>query len=626
MEQEQDKKRLATLTLAALGIVYGDIGTSPLYSIKEVFGGAHHPVPITPENVLGILSLFFWSLIIVVTVKYVSFIMRANNKGEGGIIALMTLALHKGTPGTWQQKLLVTLGLFGAALFYGDGVITPAISVLSAVEGLEIITPAFKPYILHITLIILVGLFVFQRKGTASVGALFGPVMVIWFAVLAALGALSIIENPGVLAAVNPLHAFRFLLGNSLLGFFALGAVVLCITGAEALYADMGHFGAKPIQYAWLGYVMPALLINYFGQGALLLADPGTVENPFYLLAPEWGRYPLVILATVATIIASQAVISGAFSITQQAIQLGYTPRLEIQHTSEREIGQIYLPGINWLLLISIIALVIEFGSSSRLAAAYGIAVTGTMLITNILAIAVAIRLWNWSPLRAVLGALPFICIDLGFFLANSVKIPDGGWFPLVFGLAIFILLTTWKRGRELLGQRLAAESMALKPFIASITEGGVERVPGSAVFMTPNPESVPHAMLHSLKHYKALHEQVIILSVKVFDVPYVPELDRVEVHRLDGNFSQVIVQYGFKDAPDIPSALALCAGSGLEIDMMDTSFFLGRETLIPRLGSEMAYWRSLIFVAMFRNAGSATAFFKIPSNRVVELGSQVVL
>ena len=626
MEQEQDKKRLATLTLAALGIVYGDIGTSPLYSIKEVFGGAHHPVPITPENVLGILSLFFWSLIIVVTVKYVSFIMRANNKGEGGIIALMTLALHKGTPGTWQQKLLVTLGLFGAALFYGDGVITPAISVLSAVEGLEIITPAFKPYILPITLIILVGLFVFQRKGTASVGALFGPVMVIWFAVLAALGALSIIENPGVLAAVNPLHAFRFLLGNSLLGFFALGAVVLCITGAEALYADMGHFGAKPIQYAWLGYVMPALLINYFGQGALLLADPGTVENPFYLLAPEWGRYPLVILATVATIIASQAVISGAFSITQQAIQLGYTPRLEIQHTSEREIGQIYLPGINWLLLISIIALVIEFGSSSRLAAAYGIAVTGTMLITNILAIAVAIRLWNWSPLRAVLGALPFICIDLGFFLANSVKIPDGGWFPLVFGLAIFILLTTWKRGRELLGQRLAAESMALEPFIVSITEGGVERVPGSAVFLTPNPESVPHALLHSLKHYKVLHEQVIILSVKVLDVPYIPEPDRIEVHCLAGNFSQIIVRYGFKDAPDIPSALALCAGSGLEIDMMDTSFFLGRETLIPRLGSEMAYWRSLIFVAMFRNAGSATAFFKIPSNRVVELGSQVVL
>jgi len=626
MHKVQDNKRLATLTLAALGIVYGDIGTSPLYSLKEVFGGAHHPVPITPDNVLGILSLFFWSLIIVVTLKYVAFIMRANNKGEGGIIALMTLAMQKGTPGSWQQKLLVTLGLFGAALFYGDGVITPAISVLSAVEGLEIITPAFTPYILPITLIVLIGLFIFQRKGTASVGALFGPVMLIWFAVIAALGAAAIIENPAVLAAVNPVYAANFLLGNSVLGFFALGAVVLCITGAEALYADMGHFGARPIQYAWLGYVLPALVINYFGQGALLLADPAAVENPFYLLAPEWGRYPLVILATVATVIASQAVISGAFSITQQAMQLGYTPRLAIQHTSDREMGQIYLPAINWLLLISIILLVVEFGSSSKLAAAYGIAVTGTMLITNILAIAVAVRLWNWSPARAVLGALPFICIDLGFFLANSVKIPDGGWFPLVFGLAVFILLTTWKRGRELLGERLAADAMGLRPFLASLGESDVERVPGTAVFMTPDPESVPHAMLHSLKHYKVLHEQVVILSVKVFDIPYVPEVDRVEVHRLPNNFAQVVVQYGFKDEPDIPAALALAAEAGLSLDMMDTSFFLGRETLIPKLRSSMAYWRSLIFVAMFRNAGSATAFFKIPSNRVVELGSQVVL
>lgn len=626
MHKGQDKKRLATLTLAALGIVYGDIGTSPLYSIKEVFGGAHHPVPITPENVLGILSLFFWTLIIVVTLKYVSFIMRANNKGEGGIIALMTLALHKGSPGTWQQKLLITLGLFGAALFYGDGVITPAISVLSAVEGLEIITPAFKPYVIPITLAVLIGLFIFQRRGTASVGALFGPIMIIWFAVLALLGALAIIGNPAVLAGINPLHAIRFITGNSLLGFFALGAVVLCITGAEALYADMGHFGAKPIQYAWLGYVMPALLINYFGQGALLLADPSAVENPFYRLAPEWATLPLVILSTIATIIASQAVISGAFSITQQAIQLGYTPRLEIQHTSDREIGQIYLPGINWLLLATIIALVIEFGSSSNLAAAYGIAVTGTMLITNILAIAVAIRLWEWSPWRAVLGALPFIFIDLGFFLANSVKIPDGGWFPLVFGLAIFILLTTWKRGRELLSERMATDAIALQPFIASISEGGVERVAGTAVFLTPNNQLVPHAMLHSLKHYKALHEHVIVLSVEVFDVPFVPDVDRVEVRRLSADFSQVIVQYGFKDEPDIPAALALCAEAGLEIDMMDTSFFIGRETLIPKLGSDMAYWRELLFVAMFRNAGSATAFFKIPSNRVVELGSQVVL
>lgn len=625
MQETADKSRMAKLTLAALGIVYGDIGTSPLYSIKEVFGGEHHPVPITPDNVLGVLSLFFWSLVIVVTIKYVAFIMRANNKGEGGIIALMTLALHKGQSSDWQQKVLITLGLFGAALFYGDGVITPAISVLSAVEGLEIITPTFKPYILPITLIVLVGLFLFQRKGTASVGALFGPVMVLWFAVLAVLGLGAIIEHPAVIFAVDPYLGWKFLAAHPTLGFFSLGSVVLCITGAEALYADMGHFGARPIQYAWLGYVMPALIINYFGQGALLLDNPAAIENPFYLLAPEWGRYPLVILATVATIIASQAVISGAFSITQQAIQLGYTPRLEILHTSEREIGQIYLPAINWLLLIAIIVLVLQFRTSSNLAAAYGIAVTGTMLITNILAIAVAVRLWQWSPLRAFCGALPFICIDSGFFFANSVKIPDGGWFPLAFGLLIFILLTTWKRGREVLGQRMAEEAMPLKSFIAAI-EGGGERVPGTAVFMTPDADSVPHALLHSMKHYKVLHEQVVILTVHVFDVPYVPELDRVEVARLPSNFVRVDVQYGFKDETDIPAALALCAQHGLVLDMMDTSFFLGRETLIPRFGSDMAYWRELIFIAMFRNAGSATAYFRIPSNRVVELGSQVVL
>jgi KUP system potassium uptake protein len=624
--QVTDNKRLATLTLAALGIVYGDIGTSPLYAIKEVFGGSHHPVPITPDNVLGVLSLFLWSLLIVVTLKYVSFIMRANNKGEGGIIALLTLALHNGDPASRRQKLLIALGLFGAALFYGDGVITPAISVLSAVEGLEIITPAFKPYVLPITLSILIGLFFFQRRGTASVGALFGPIMILWFAVLASFGAMAIIEHPAVLAAVNPVYGFNFLLGNSVLGFFALGAVVLCITGAEALYADMGHFGAKPIQYAWLGYVLPALLINYFGQGALLLDNPEAVQNPFYLLAPDWALYPLVILSTVATIIASQAVISGAFSITQQAIQLGYTPRLEIQHTSDREIGQIYLPAINWLLLIAIIGLVIGFGSSSKLAAAYGIAVTGTMLITNLLAIAVAVRLWQWSPWRAVLGALPFIVIDLGFFLANSVKIPDGGWFPLAFGLGVFILLTTWKRGRELLHDRLAADALQLKPFIEDMAGSCIERVPGTAIFLTPDPDAVPHALLHSLKHFKTLHEQVVILSVSVFDVPYVPDIDRVEVRQLAGNFAQVVVQYGYKDEPGIPAALALCAEAGLPIEMMDASFFLGRETLIPKLKSDMAYWRELLFVAMFRNAGSATAYFRIPSNRVVELGAQIVL
>ena len=619
-------KRLATLTLGALGIVYGDIGTSPLYSIKEVFGGTHHPVPITPDNVLGILSLFLWALLIVVTLKYVAFIMRANNKGEGGIIALMTLALHQGDPASWQHKTLLALGLFGAALFYGDGVITPAISVLSAVEGLEVITPAFKPYVLPITLGVLLALFVLQRRGTASIGALFGPIMVVWFALLLILGALGIARHPAVLAAINPLYGLHFLASNAALGFFALGAVVLCITGAEALYADMGHFGAKPIQRAWLAYVLPALLINYFGQGALLLDDPLAIENPFYLLAPQWSRYALVLLATVATVIASQAVISGAFSLTQQAMQLGYTPRLEIQHTSDEKIGQIYLPAVNWLLLVAIVALVIGFGSSSNLAAAYGIAVTGTMLITNILAIAVALRLWHWHPLRAVLTLLPFICIDLAFFLANAVKIPDGGWFPLGFGLVVFVMLTTWKRGRELLGERLAAGALQLAPFIESMAGSGIGRVPGTAVFMTQNPDTVPNALLHALKHYKILHQQMIILSVCVADVPYVADPERVNVRRLTDNFCQIVVHYGFKDEADIPRALELCEPAGIHIEMMDTSFFLGRETLIPRLGSDMAYWRELLFVAMFRNTGSATAYFRIPPNRVVELGAQVVL
>lgn len=618
------RSSLGALTIAAIGVVYGDIGTSVLYAIKEVFGSGH--VPFTPQNVYGILSLFFWTLTLIVSLKYVLLVLRADNHGEGGVLALLSAVLRQMPVGGRLRGPAIVAGLIGAAMFYGDSVITPAISVLSAVEGLEIITPAFKPYVLPITLSILIGLFFFQRRGTASVGALFGPIMILWFAVLASFGAMAIIEHPAVLAAVNPVYGFNFLLGNSVLGFFALGAVVLCITGAEALYADMGHFGAKPIQYAWLGYVLPALLINYFGQGALLLADPSAVENPFYLLAPDWARYPLVILATVATIIASQAVISGAFSITQQAIQLGYTPRLEIQHTSDREIGQIYLPAINWLLLIAIIGLVIGFGSSSKLAAAYGIAVTGTMLITNLLAIAVAVRLWQWSPWRAVLGALPFIVIDLGFFLANSVKIPDGGWFPLAFGLGVFILLTTWKRGRELLHDRLAADALQLKPFIEDMAGSGIERVPGTAIFLTPDPDAVPHALLHSLKHFKTLHEQVVILSVSVFDVPYVPDIDRVEVRQLAGNFAQVVVQYGYKDEPDIPAALALCAEAGLPIEMMDASFFLGRETLIPKLKSDMAYWRELLFVAMFRNAGSATAYFRIPSNRVVELGAQIVL
>ena len=620
------KSRMAALVLAALGIVYGDIGTSPLYAIKEVFSNPLLPVPITELNVLGILSLFFWSLVIVVTLKYVLFIMRADNKGEGGIVALMTLALQNTDFGGRWQKVIILLGLIGAGLFYGDGVITPAISVLSAVEGLEIISPAFKTYVIPITLVIIIALFAFQRKGTASVGRLFGPMMVIWFAVLMILGASSIFDHPGVLRAINPYYGFYYLASNGPLGFLSLGAVVLCLTGAEALYADMGHFGARPIQFAWLGYVLPALLINYFGQGALLLSDATAIENPFYLLAPTWGLYPLIALSTIATIIASQAVISGAFSITQQVIQLGFSPRLSIQHTSDEQVGQIYLPAVNWLLLITIIALVIGFKTSTALAAAYGIAVTGTMLITNIIAAVVAIRIWKWSPWRAVLGASPFMLIDLAFFSANTVKIADGGWFPLAFGFLIVVILLTWKRGREILENRLQSGSLKLEPFLTSLVDSGVSRIPGLAIFMTSNPASVPNSLLHSLKHYKSLHEQVIVLNVEVQDIPYVPIQKRIELHQFSKDFAQVTVHYGFKDEPNIPLALEHCHIPGIEINLMDTSFFLGRETLIPKMGSDMAYWRELLFIAMFRNSGSAMEFFKIPSNRVVELGSQVVL
>lgn len=620
-----DRARFKTLTLAALGVVYGDIGTSPLYAMREVFASEHHPVAITPDNVLGVLSLIFWALMVVISGKYVSFIMRADNRGEGGIMALMALALRNTAEG-WKRNLMIMLGLFGAALFYGDGVITPTISVLSAVEGLQVISPAFKPLVIPLALMVLVFLFVIQKHGTASVGKLFGPVMLVWFSTLTVLGITNIIAEPGVMRALNPAWGAAFLMTNPVLGFFSLASVVLVITGGETLYADMGHFGRKPIQVAWFALVLPALLINYFGQGALLLSNPATIENPFYLLAPAWGLYPLVLLSTAATIIASQAVISGVFSITLQAMQLGYLPRFQVRHTSESEMGQIYLPAINWLLLAAVIVLVIGFGSSSNIAAAYGIAVTGTMLITNLLVFVVARNQWGWKSWQAFLCILPFVLIDMAFFSANSTKIVAGGWFPLAFGLIVFTLLTTWKRGRELLHQKLGQDAIELTPFIASLALGGATRVPGTAVFMTGRPQGVPRAMLHSLKHYKVLHERMVIVTIRIFDVPHVPEIDRVEVTDLGESFWQVTVQYGFKDEPDLPAALALCGHYGLEFDMMDTSFFLGRETLISRFGGEMAYWRVLLFALMFRNASSLTAFFKIPSNRVVELGSQVVI
>ncbi len=623
---DSEKSRLGGLALAALGVVYGDIGTSPLYALKEVFGSPHHPVPITPENVLGILSLVFWALMAVVSGKYVSFITRADNRGEGGIMALMALALRQQKPGSTGRNVIVILGLFGAALFYGDGVITPAISVLSAVEGLGIVTPALERFVIPLALLVLVGLFVIQRHGTASVGRLFGPVMMLWFATLAVLGLANIVAAPGVLRALNPGWAMQFFVANPGLGFLSLGAVVLVLTGGEALYADMGHFGRRPIQIAWFGMVLPALLINYFGQGALLLTNPAGVTNPFYLLAPGWALYPLVILATMATVIASQAVISGAFSLTLQAMQLGYLPRFQVRHTSESEMGQIYLPAINWLLLAAVIALVLGFKSSSNIAAAYGIAVTGTMLITNLLVFVVARELWGWKLVPTLLCITPFVVIDFAFFSANSIKILAGGWFPLAFGLGVFVLMATWKRGRELLHAKLGQDAIDLAPFIASLALGGATRVPGTAVFMTGRPQGVPRAMLHSLKHYKVLHERMVIVTIRIFDVPHVPEIDRVEVADLGESFWQVTVQYGFKDEPDLPAALSLCAHFGLEFEMMDTSFFLGRETLIPRRSREMAYWRVLLFALMFRNASSLTAFFKIPSNRVVELGSQVIL
>jgi KUP system potassium uptake protein len=618
-------KRFAALAMAALGVVYGDIGTSPLYAVKEVFAG-NHPIPVTVGNIYGSLSLFFWALVIVVSVKYVSFIMRADNRGEGGIMALIALALHTVQDKPRQARLIMIFGVLGAAMFYGDGMVTPAISVLSAVEGLEVITPAFKSFVIPITMIVLFVLFFVQRRGTATVGAFFGPVMLIWFTTLALLGLHNIVEHPAILAALNPLYGVEFLLANKAMSLVAMGNVVLAVTGAEALYADMGHFGRKPVARAWFAFVLPALVLNYFGQGALILAEPDAARNPFFLSAPDWALIPLVVLATVATVIASQAVISGAFSVTRQAMQLGFVPRMEVQHTSEKEQGQIYLPAVNWGLMLAVMILVLGFKSSNNLAAAYGIAVTGDMVITSILATVVVAKVWKWGWLRASLLFACFLSVELVFLAANVLKIPDGGWFPLVAGVCVFVLMMTWKRGRQLLSERLKGERLELSMFLDSLGSSMPTRVAGTSVFLNADPTGVPHALLHNLMHNKVLHERVVLLSVQFFDVPYVPDIDRVEVRQLKENFWSVVVQYGFKDEPDVPAALALCADAGLAFSALETSYFIGRETLIPRLGSEMAFWREKIFIAMFRNAGSATAFFKIPSNRVVELGTQVVL
>ena len=621
----REKRGVLPLTIAAIGVVFGDIGTSPLYAMREAFNGTH-PVAANHDNVLGVLSLISWSLIIVVTLKYVVFMMRADNRGEGGIMALLALVLRSTTRDTRGRWILMSLGLFGAALFYGDGVITPAISVLSAVEGLEVATPALTPFVIPVTILVLIGLFLFQQKGTEMVGALFGPITMVWFAVLALLGIVNIVKYPAVLAALSPAYAFSFFAENSTGGFLVLGAVVLAITGTEALYADMGHFGKKPIRLAWSVYVLPALLLNYFGQGALILYNKDAIANPFYHLAPEWALYPLVILATVATVIASQAVITGTYSLTRQAIQLGYCPRLEVTHTSESEIGQIYMPWINWVLLAAVIGLVLGFGSSSNLAGAYGIAVTGTMAIDTVLAFVLMRKLWRWPRWVAVPLLLIFSTIDLSFFSANAIKLFSGGWFPLVVAIALFVLLVTWKRGRALLLERLSPGAIPIEPFIQSVTAHPPTRVAGTAVFLTAASEGVPHALLHNLNHNKVLHERIVLLTVNVSDIPHVHEDDQVEVLPLGPAFYRVIVHYGFKDEPDVPRTLELAAAKGLKFRMMETSFFLSRQTLIPTVGPGMALWQEKLFALMSRNASSATTFFKIPANRVVELGTRIEL
>ena len=623
--RKKSRKQQAALALAALGVVYGDIGTSPLYTMKEVFAGIH-PIPLVPENILGILSLILWSLIVVVSIKYVVFIMRADNRGEGGIMALIALALHGAKGNRKQQRMIMLAGLLGAGMFYGDGMVTPAMSVLSALEGLNVATPALQPFVIPLTLVVLFVLFYFQRRGTASVGALFGPVMMVWFSTLGLMGLYNIAASLEVLKAVNPVYAIRFLIENRGVAVVAMGAVVLAVTGAEALYADMGHFGSRPIRQAWFGFVLPALVLNYFGQGALLLADPSVVDNPFYHMAPDWLLLPLVGLATLATVIASQAVISGAFSVSRQAMQLGFLPRFEVQYTSEKQQGQVYLPGVNWGLFVAVVILVLGFKSTNNLAAAYGIAVTGDMVITSVLATIVAAKSWGWGWPRAMALFALFLAVELTFLFANVLKIPDGGWFPLAAGATVFLLMSTWKRGGQMLTERTSGEAVEIESFIDALLVSMPSRVPGNAVFMTSNNERVPNAMLHNLMHNKVLHERVLVVSVQVFDVPYVPEIDRVEIHKLKGDFYRVNVQYGFKDEPDIPAALALCESQGLPVDMMETSFFLGRATLVPKHGSEMVFWREKLFVFMFRNASSATSFYKIPSNRVVELGTQVVL
>jgi len=615
----------AALTLLALGVVYGDIGTSPLYAIKETFNPVHG-IPLNVESILGGLSAIFWALMTVVSLKYVTLMMRASNKGEGGIMALLALATSaiRERP-RWSVPIML-LGLVGASLFYGDAVLTPAISVLSAVEGLEVGAPALQAYVIPLAVIVLVSLFVFQRYGTAVVGAFFGPICVLWFLALAAVGVHNIAQNPVVLHALNPVHALGFITGHGFASFVVLGAVLLAITGAEALYADMGHFGKGPIRIAWFGLVLPALVLNYFGQGALLIARPEAVVNPFYHAYPAWALYPMVALATMATVIASQATISGAYSITKQAIQLSNLPRMNILHTSVKQIGQIYIPGINWVLLAAVTIAVIGFGSSSRLASAYGVAVMGAMLIDTFLAFFVIRFGWGYNLLLCLFATGFFMLVDAAFFSASLLKIAEGGWFPLTMGALALTIMLTWRRGREILLARLKKSSVPLESFLESLLKTPPARVPGTAVFLSSTPNAVPHALLHNLVHNKVLHERVVFLTVVVEDVPFVPAAERVHIEPLGHECYRIVVHFGFKDEPDVTQALALCRERGLEFQMLQTSFFLSRETVIPtaRTGEGMALWRERLFAAMARNAGSPVEYFNIPANRVIELGTQI--
>jgi KUP system potassium uptake protein len=617
-------RRLFVVSLAALGVVYGDIGTSPLYALRECFHGSH-PVPPTPGNVLGILSLIFWALTLVISLKYLLFLMRADNRGEGGILALLALLLPRHLLSPRQRSSMLLVGLFGAALLYGDGVITPAISVLSAVEGLKVAAPAHEGFIIPLTIVILIALFRFQRQGTAGVGSVFGPVMTVWFATLALLGIGGILRAPEVLAAVNPLHAVHFFKDNGRIAFVVLGAVFLVVTGGEALYADMGHFGPRTIRLAWFFCVFPALLLNYFGQGALLLTRPGEATEPFYRLAPGWALYPLVILATLATVIASQAIISGAFSLTRQAMQLGFSPRFRLIQTSSEEIGQVYIPAVNFGLMVTTIALVLGFGSSANLAGAYGVAVTTTMVITTMLAFLLMLKRWRWKLSAAGALAGLFLSVDIPFFGANLIKISHGGWFPLAAGAAVFTLMTTWRRGRQVVSERLREGMETLEEFIARLSADPPPRVAGTAVFMTGAPSGTPPMLQHHLNHIHVLHEQIIILTVLTEEVPRVPAAERVMVDSLRLGFARVVVRYGFMQSPNVPVALRQCEPFGLLVDLEQTTYFLARETVIstPRR-SGMLRWQEKLFSFMYRNSIPATAFFNLPAEQVVELGQQV--